>query len=346
MVELKRCSKCLLPQTYPDIVFDGQGVCHKCKEHDEKYGNKDYKKCEKELCSIFDWARGQEKPYDCVVPFSGGKDSSYTLYVCRKIYGLKVLAVNFINGLQTYEAIINMKRITEKLDVAFTSYGPSPETLRRLYQAFLMKTGQFCFPCDMGIWRTVHNAAEQYDAPLIVSGFSAQIESRGKKIYSYSNKLFQAVAEGVISKREMRDFLEETAWQKLWRRLKRGRLTRYRRQISLPDYMEWDDNVIKNTITNELGWEKRKDGSSDHIDCALAPLKNYLVVQKWGFGEKTTKYAAMVRAGQLGRSEALKKAETEEDPAVAGDVEKYCAMLKISKSDLLAARGKTHLDKL
>lgn len=346
MGEMKRCSKCLLPQNYPDIVFDEQGICHKCKEHEEKYGHKDYKKSEEELRSLFDWAKRQNKLYDCIVPFSGGKDSAYTIYICRKKYGLKVLAVNFINGLQTYEAICNMKKIAEKLDAAFASYGPAPETLRRLYQAFLEKTGQFCFPCDMGIWRTVHNLAEHYDVPLIVSGFSAQIESRGKKIYSYNNNLFKTVAEGVISKREMQDFLEETGLQKLWRRIKRGRLTRYRKQISLPDYMEWDDAVIKHTIIDELGWEKRKDGSSDHIDCVLAPLKNYLVVQKWGFGEKTTKYSAMVRAGQLDRQEGLRRAEKEEDPATAGDLEKFCAVLKVNKEEIASAKNKTHLDKL
>ncbi len=278
---MKRCTRCILPETYPDIKFDKNGVCHKCHEFDQKYADKDYTKSEQELSKIFSWAKSQKKRYDCIVPFSGGKDSSYTLYLCRKKYGLKVLAVNFNNGLRTPEALTNIEQIIQKTDCAYVCYGPNWETMRKLYQEFFLKTGQFCFPCDMGIWATVHRVAEQYDVPLIVSGFSAQIESRGPKIYSYNNKLFNTIAQNVISKAEMKDFLAENSFQKIMRRLKHLKLTRYRRQISLPEYIVWDDKVIKDTIYNELGWQKRADGSGDHIDCLFAPMKNYLVVQKW-----------------------------------------------------------------
>jgi len=339
----KRCSRCILPEQYPDIKFDENGVCHKCHEHDRKYLKKDYAKSEVELRKIVDWAKCQNKRYDCIVPFSGGKDSSYTIYVCGKKYGLKVLAVNFINGLQTYEAVRNMKKIAEKLDAAFASYGPGIETIKKLYRAFFLKTGQFCFPCDMGIWVTAHRFAEHYDVPLIVSGFSAQIESRGPKIYSYNNNLFKNVAQGVISKREMRDFLEESRIEKILRRLRHLRLTRYRRQISLPDYIVWDDKEIKKTIVDEFGWEKRADGSSDHIDCLFAPMKNYFVVQKWGFGEKTTKCAAMTRAGQLQRDEALRRAKDDESADPIETKKRFCELLGIIERDLGEAKSRTHL---
>ncbi len=340
---MERCARCILPAAYPDIRFDEKGICHKCHEYGNTYGSRDLNKLGKELEEIFAWAKAQNKRYDCVVPFSGGKDSSYTLYLCRRKFGLKVLAVNFNNGLRTPEALLNMENIIRKTDCAYVCYGPGRETMRKLYREFLLKTGQFCFPCDMGIWATVHRVAELYDVPLIVSGFSSQIESRGKKIYSFSNKLFQAVATGVIRKKEMADFLEQTALQKIIRRLKHGRFTRYRRQISLPDYIVWNDKQIKDTIYNELGWEKRVDGSSDHIDCLFAPVKNYLVVQKWGFGEKTTKYAAMVRAGQINRDEAINRAYQEEHQDLAQAVNIFLSTLDLNENDIAQAKNKSHL---
>ncbi len=340
---MQTCSKCILTDKYPDIKFDSNGVCHKCHETESKYLKRDLNKLGNELQSLVNWAKAQNKRYDCIVPFSGGKDSSYTLYICRKKFGMKVLAVNFNNGLRTPEALINMEKITQKTDCAYLCYGPSWETMRALYREFFLKTGQFCFPCDMGIWATIHRVAEQYDVPLIVSGFSAQIESRGKKIYSYSNKLFKTIAQNVISDKELKDFLEETAKEKILRRIKHLTFKRYRKQISLPDYMEWDDKVIKDTIFNELGWQKRADGSSDHIDCLFAPMKNYFVVQKWGFGEKTTKFAAMVRAGQMKKEDALSKANAEESADVSEHVANFVKTLGLTQKDIEEAKNKTHL---
>ncbi|MBN1869502.1 MAG: N-acetyl sugar amidotransferase [Candidatus Omnitrophica bacterium] len=342
----KRCVKCILPEQYPDIQFDSQGVCHKCHEQEAKYINRDYEKLGRELDGIFRWAKAQKKRYDCIVPFSGGKDSSYTLYLCRKKYGLKVLAVNFNNGLRTPEALMNMENIVKKTDCAYACYGPNWEVLKKLYREFVLKAGHFCFVCDMGIWATIHRLAEQYDVPLIVSEFSSQIESRGPKIYSYNNKFFRTIASEVVDTSELKDFLEETAVQKILRRFRHGRFTRYRRQISLPDYVVWDDKEIKDTIYKELGWQKRADGSSDHIDCLFAPMKNYLVVQKWGFGEKTTKYSAMVRAGQMGREEALRRAEAEESQDVSGHIKVFLKELGLSEQELLQAKTRSHLDYL
>jgi N-acetyl sugar amidotransferase len=341
---MELCSRCILPESYPDIKFDSNGVCHKCHEYDQKYATRDYTKLRSELDKIVEWARSQGKRYDCVVPFSGGKDSSYTLHVCRRQFGLKVLAVNFNNGLRTPEALMNLEHITQVTGSAFLCYGPSWETMRKLYRAFFLATGQFCFPCDMGIWATVHRVAEDYDAPLIVSGFSAQIESRGPKIYSYNDNLFRRIASEILTEKELRDFLSLTTAQKVGRRLKHGRVSRYRRQISLPDYIKWDDPEIKRVISQELGWSPRADGSSDHIDCYFAPMKGYFNVQKWGFGEKTTKYAAMVRDGEMTREEALAKAHKKESRNIDPVIEEFKQRLGLTADDLLAARNKSHLD--
>ena len=144
----------------------------------------------------------------------------------------------------------------------------------------------------------------------------------------------------------MEDFLGETNLQKIKRRVKHGTLSRYRQQISLPEFIEWDDKVIKDTIYKELGWEKREDGSSDHIDCLFAPMKNYLVVQKWGFGEKTTKYSSMVRAGQLSREDAIARAGQEEKGEEPAACSVFMEMLEVSAKDLKDAKDKSHLSYL
>jgi len=340
---LKRCNKCILPETYPDITFDKNGVCDICRGTEAKAAKRDQRKLDRELMRIVQWAKAQKKRYDCIVPFSGGKDSSYTIYYCKEKLGLNVLAVNFNNGLRTVAALKNIEKIVKRLGVGYACYGPGWDIMKKLYRAFVLKAGKFCFACDMGIWATVYRVAEQYDVPLIVSGFSAQIESLSPKIYSYNNKLFKTIAQGALAKAEMKDFLGYTTLQKILRRLKHFRLTRYRRQISLPDYIIWDDKEIKRVIAEELNWEKRDDGSSDHIDCLFAPMKNYFIVQKWGFGEKTTKYAAMVRSGEVKREEAIKESSALEGIDISEHKQRFKSLLDLSDSDIRAAKDKTHL---
>lgn len=340
---MKRCSRCILPETYPDITFDENSICNKCDEYDEKWGKRDLNKLQNELVSIFSWAKEQGKKYDCIVPFSGGKDSTYTLYLCRKVYDLKVLAVNFKNGLQTEAAYRNMESAVGTLDVGFATYGPPWSLMKKLYAHFLRTAGHFCWPCDMGIWATVYRIAEQEDVPLVVSGFSAQIESRGAKIYSYNNQFFKNVVGDLITSHEYKDFLAPTRFQAGLRRLKHYRLTRYRRGISLPDYLDWDDKVIKETVDREVGWSKGESLSKDHVDCLFAPMKNYLVVQKWGFGEKTTKYSAMVRARQISREEALKRVTTEELGEKPEVLVAFIDQLSLTTEDVDIAKNKSHL---
>ena len=341
---MKRCSRCILLETYPDITFDENGICNKCHEYDEKWGKRELNKLQNELIGIFNWAKEQGKKYDCIIPFSGGKDSTYTVYLLRRVYGLKVLTVNFKNGLQTEAAYKNIERTVRILDVGFASYGPPWSLMKKLYAHFLRTAGHFCWPCDMGIWATVYRIAEQEDVPLIVSGFSAQIESRGAKIYSYNNQFFRNVVGDLITPQEYKDFLALTRFQAALRRLKHYRLTRYRRGINLPDYLDWDDKVIKDTIERGVGWSSEGLASKDHIDCLFAPVKNYLVVQKWGFGEKTTKYSAMIRAGQISREEALKRVSNEElgeEPEVLGG---FIEQLNLTTEDVNIAKHKNHLD--
>ncbi len=343
---MKRCKRCILPETYPDMKFNQQGICNKCIEYDQKWAKRDFEKLKIDMENMFNWAKKQNRRYDCLVPFSGGKDSTYTLFVCRKVYGLKTLAVNFNNGFRTQEAIKNIEKTIKKLDVAYMCYGHNWGLMKKLYREFFLKTGQFCFPCDMGIWSTIHRIAEKEDIPLIVSGFSMQIESRGAKIYSYNQNLFKNVTQGKISKEECKNFLPMDVYEKILNRLKRFRLTRYRKQISLPEYMNWDDHVIKDTIKNELQWDQGSVSTGDHIDCLFAPVKNYLVVQKWGFGEKTTKYSAMVRAGQMTREDALSKAAEEETRDISSSLSLFLDMLELSDKDIKDARMKSHLDYL
>ncbi|HQE83966.1 MAG TPA: hypothetical protein PLM14_13270 [Candidatus Hydrogenedentes bacterium] len=90
----KICSKCVLPATFPGISFDEHGVCSVCRAHEERWRNWDAglsskRKVLEQLCAD---AKRKKRPFDVLVPLSGGKDSMYVLYLAVKEFGLKPLA--------------------------------------------------------------------------------------------------------------------------------------------------------------------------------------------------------------------------------------------------------------
>ena len=111
---MERCSKCLLPETYPNIRYNGDGVCNYCLS----YIPIEYKG-ETELEKLLDTHRNRNKgeKYDCVVAVSGGRDSTFTLYELIEVYDMRVLAYNYDNGFVSEQAKLNLKRITDALGV-------------------------------------------------------------------------------------------------------------------------------------------------------------------------------------------------------------------------------------
>ena len=94
---MKRCTRCGLPETHETISFDAEGVCNICRQHDTKKTAIDWTANKKVLDQLIADHRGKYD-YDCLVPFSGGKDSTWTLYYLVKEYGLKPLVVRFDHG--------------------------------------------------------------------------------------------------------------------------------------------------------------------------------------------------------------------------------------------------------
>ena len=91
---IRSCSKCLTPETEESVKFDENGVCNICQVAKERDTEVDWEARLEELEEIIAQHRGKYA-YDAIVPFSGGKDSSWTAYVLRKKFNLKVLLVTF-----------------------------------------------------------------------------------------------------------------------------------------------------------------------------------------------------------------------------------------------------------
>ena len=120
------CSRCIIDGTVPGVRFDEWEICNFCRVHDtlEKQfplGGAGQKKLNRIIEDVK--RQGKNKKYDCIVGISGGRDSTFHLYLMKKVFGLRPLAVHFNDGFGNPVAGENMARATEKLG---STCAPSP----------------------------------------------------------------------------------------------------------------------------------------------------------------------------------------------------------------------------
>ena len=118
--KVKVCSRCIYDERVPQIYFDSEGICNYCKlieRLSEQYGT-NTKLGEENLKNIINAVKinGKSKKYDCIVGVSGGTDSSYLLYLCKK-WNLRVLAVHYDNTWNSSIASENMRKVLQSLDI-------------------------------------------------------------------------------------------------------------------------------------------------------------------------------------------------------------------------------------
>lgn len=301
MEQVKRCTRCILPENYPNIDFDEKGVCRVCREFDAKYSDIDWKAREKALERILDRYRGRGRgKYDCMVPFSGGKDSTYTLWLMKNRYGMKPFAFNFDNGFGHPDAQMFVRRSADRLGVDLYTYSPSRELLNRVYKRALETTGEFCSACVVLMPTAIFRAADTLGARLIIAGFSDILEAPPPETCYMDRTCFKNMMKGEFTEREL-------AWDYFFPSWKRMFGVK---QINLPDYIRWDLPMIYETLNREL--EFGKNMASVRYDCLGTPHSSYLFRQRTGFGKYEYLYANMVRAGVIPRDEALRIVEERE----------------------------------
>ena len=117
MRELKRCTNCVLPETFPYISFDSTGRCNYCQHYQPKYKGTDTAKSKAEFIQMAQQFREQNGTPDVLVPFSGGRDSCYGLHVIKEEFGLNPVTFTYDWGMVTDLARRNIARVCGRLGV-------------------------------------------------------------------------------------------------------------------------------------------------------------------------------------------------------------------------------------
>lgn len=330
----RRCRKCGLPLRSIDTNTTGGDVCDLCKRYEKKWKDYDFDKAEKEFLEIIESYRNPNAAYDCIVPFSGGKDSSYVLYYLRKKLHLRTLAVNLNNGFQANEAERNVRKIVTASGSASISYTLPWDVMKKLYQQYtLLSGGDICCTCNVAVSHTIYKFASQEKVPLIVWGFSPIHES--SPIYAGKRYCREKLFRKVLANSDCPELADVIGYDHYKRENEL-------RSIFFFNYIKYDENDIIKTLQEEYDWEMPKHGSNK-ADCGIFPMANYFKQQSNGFGRLSIKYAALVRDGQMKLEDAEKLLEVAEDKKAVSNIDEVMNVLDIKVEDILS-KGRNRLD--
>ncbi len=318
---MNRCTACIMPASVPGISFDENGVCSLCRSYVPETLSG-----ETALKELLAQRRPGPTGYDSIVPLSGGRDSSYVLYLAKKVYGLRPLAVNFDNEFRNPQAVRNIENtcralgvdlsvVRSKQDVATKIVRANTRAAVPLGLANMMLS--LCRQCSYGYVSAAYRAAEKHDVPLILWGTSSA-ES--------TERIEERALPGMLRSKwnRLRDInFYRTEYFSLKQRLEfpvKGNAPFARdrpklddpaiQEIKVFDYIAWERRKIKETITRELGWVKPADHISTwRTDCVLHEVVNFFFLKTVGCTKDCWGYCNMINAGQMTRQEALQQEE-------------------------------------
>jgi tRNA(Ile)-lysidine synthase TilS/MesJ len=314
----------VLPETFPGIRFDEHGVCNYCHAED-RTGDLTQQKARyrQKFEKLWEQRNRGASAYDCLVSFSGGKDSSYTVALMARDYGAKVLALTVDNGFVSPRAFENARRVVEALGVDHMLFKPRFDVLKKIFRACSSKTlfatkaieraSTICNAC-MGIVKFVSlRTAIEKSIPFVAFGWSPGQAGLSSSVFKAVPRMMRSMQKSVreplqgIAGADIEPyFLDEQHF---------ARTNDFPYYINPLAFHEYDEQQILSYIS-ELGWSPPDDTDPNSTNCLLNCYGNAVHREQFGFHPYAFELAGLVRQGALDRQEAIARLSEPEDEAM------------------------------
>ncbi|MFZ5516780.1 MAG: hypothetical protein ACOY90_09095 [Candidatus Zhuqueibacterota bacterium] len=341
---LKRCSKCLLPETFPFIEFNEHGVCNYCLNY-KTIGHKGKDKLFEDIEKI----RSKDGSPDCLVTFSGGRDSSYGLHFIKKELNMNPLAYSYDWGMITDLARRNQSRLCGKLGIEHilvsADIRKKRSNIKKNVLAWLKRpklgTVTLFMAGDKQYFYYANKLAQQNDLKLIIlcsnlleitnfkNGFCgikpSFMETHGYSLSSLSKlKLISFFGKECLLNPL---FLNASIFDTLGAYLSYYFVSHD--FLNIYEYIKWDEEIIESTLIDEYDWEIAYDTKSTwRIGDGTASFYNYIYYVVSGFTENDTFRSNQIREGIISRNKAMATISTENKPRF-DSIKWYCKTIGI-----------------
>lgn len=346
--QFRYCKKCLFPETKPDLHFNEDGVCSACIAADAKDNGIDWKQREKDFQSIIDKFRLDKEAigYDCLIPVSGGKDSTYQAYFMKEVCGMNPLCVCFETTNETEIGRRNLSNIS-KMGIDVIHFHKNYNAYRSMVVEGFKRVGDEMWPNHLGIFTIPILFATKFKIPLIIWGENSQQEYGGPLESIEKNTLTREWLEefgGLLGNR-IQDMIGIDG-------LTAKDLTPYFYpsdeelkevgivSLFLGHYFFWDARKQLEIIKHH-GFLVKEDGPTEgtytnyeNLDEEMVGLHDYLKFVKYGFGRATDHACIDIRNKRLTREEGLELVKKYDGKYPHKSVSAFIEYSGLSKSEI------------
>lgn len=356
----ERCVKCILPNA-PMFALDAHGTCALCNEGAAgPRAKRDEHPLAVELEERIQEvrARGEGRRFDCVVGLSGGRDSTYLLYLLTRKHGLRCLAAYYRTPFTSSVTDANVRRVVGEVGATLKEIDLSPEKHRRFARELVLLWerrpdpiigNMMCAPCKLvnrevfriarlnGV-RTVICGANPYEAVQIAAGVAKNAgvyTSAHLELPRQLERTLALVKNGTVALGRNRELLRYLRLGIQASLMYINPHTPYLRlrfsDIVAMEYFyhhPWVQADCEAALA-KIGWVLPPGCNSTwKSDCSFAEVKNIVFKKMTGISYLDALLSNMVRAGAIERGEALRRLETEGRPSPQR-LEEVCRTLRV-----------------
>ncbi|MBU0993125.1 MAG: hypothetical protein KJ737_11585 [Proteobacteria bacterium] len=330
---MKRCTRCILPSTYRNIKFNADGSCNYCETFDKiKDRLTNYEELGKLFNQRIDLLKGKYE-YDVLAGLSGGKDSSYIVYVLKEVYGLNVLSFTFDNHFLTDYGRRNIDSLVKKLDVDHFYHQIDWPLQKEFYRKATMGLGLPCVACSQMGFALMYKIAYDRKIPLVIHGRSTH--QMFKELLPGSRDTFLPLIKSNLTPYTVEDIkktqltalekmdyylkkiLDENAYNKFMT-LYLPDMEEFKKAEIVPELLgfflfhPYDEDMLKDTLEKNIGWQRPdNDKSLSHNDCAIHDAAAYIYSESLSYPLIAQELSTAIRLGEITRENALKRLHAE-----------------------------------
>jgi len=312
------CKKCIFDERVSGIFFDHDGICNYCHQVDTfkkeyqtggKRGNDNFSKIVRDIKKA-----GKGKKYDCIIGVSGGTDSSYMLYLVKKL-GLRPLAVHYDNTWNSAIATENIRKVLTALDIDLYTHVIDNKESDDLYKAFFLSDVlELDAPTDLALAEVMYRAAWKYNVKYVFEGHSFITEGISPISSIYFDGRYIKSIHKMFGQLPMKSYPLMTLTRFLfWSVFARIR------KIRPFWYIDYNKEDARDFLEKEYDW---KYYGGHHLENRISSFVHSVYLpQKFNTDMRNNTLSALARNGRMSREDAW--IEYNESPHIEKDLVEY-----------------------